>query len=337
MFLHTNTPPELRTRTSHALRTCSSASYGVRMNKILIPLLTLPLLFGAVPAAQAACQAADQSNCNGASNDGSGVDVWGNNDSESSSTTDGGTTTGGGSSTPGGTTKTGGTPAQGSKGSTKPLSAAQTAFFAAKRELKANEPTCASYGTCKPASPGKVTTTSGTSTGGTTTKKAPVTITRTVTTTDIARFVPRAPGAFSEPAVWTVAKVPTNFVLRVEPHIVTGKLLGLNAEVKFTPIGSRWTHSDGAVVDAPTIGATWAALGQAEFTPTATSHVYATMGSYTIGTAVIYRAEYRVGTSDWKPVSGTLTVAGPPLHLIAYGSRTALVERTCLQGNGPGC
>ena len=57
---------------------------------------------------------------------------------------------------------------------------------------------------------------------------------------------------------------------------------------------------------AATPGATWAALGQREFTETATSHVYAESGDYTVDVEAVLRAEYRFAGSPWRAIAGTL-------------------------------
>ena len=96
-----------------------------------------------------------------------------------------------------------------------------------------------------------------------------------VTLRDIASFRPAAPDNGMEPGGWAIEGLPANFVAGASVQVVSGTLLGQPADVRFTPVGYRWTHSDGAVVEADGPGATWAALGQREFTATATSHVYA--------------------------------------------------------------
>lgn len=160
----------------------------------------------------------------------------------------------------------------------------------------------------------------------------------TVTSRDVASFIPRAPGATSEPERWTVVDLPTNFIMSASTHTVPGTLLGFPAEVRFHPIQSLWFHSDGAQVTAQTLGAKWASLGQREFTNTATAHVYRELRSYHIDTAVVYRAEYRVNGGEWTDVEGTIRKDGPRLFLEVMGADTVLVARTCHEGHpGPGC
>ena len=86
-----------------------------------------------------------------------------------------------------------------------------------------------------------------------------------VTLRDIASFRPSAPDNGMEPGGWAIEGLPANFVAGASVQVVSGTLLGQPADVRFTPVGYRWTHSDGAVVEGDGPGATWAALGQREF------------------------------------------------------------------------
>ena len=120
-------------------------------------------------------------------------------------------------------------------------------------------------------------------------------------------------------------------------QVVSGTLLGQPADVRFTPVGYRWTHSDGAVVEGDGPGATWAALGQREFSPTATSHVYASAGEYTVDLSVVMRAEYRFAGSPWRSISGTLSLAGTPQRVLVGEFDTVLTQGDCLANPaGPG-
>ena len=91
-----------------------------------------------------------------------------------------------------------------------------------------------------------------------------------MTMRDIASFRPATPGNGMEPSGWAVVGLPANFVAAASVETVPGTLLGRPAEVRFHPVGYRWNHSDGAVVQASEPGATWDALGQGEFSDTAT-------------------------------------------------------------------
>ncbi|WP_169053957.1 hypothetical protein [Agromyces sp. H66] len=159
-----------------------------------------------------------------------------------------------------------------------------------------------------------------------------------VTLRDIASFRPATPGNGMEPAGWAIEGLPANFVAAASVEVVSGALLGQPADVRFTPVGYRWTHSDGAVVVASTPGTTWAALGQREFSDTATSHVYDRSGAYTVELAVELRAEYRFAGSPWRGIAGTLTVAGDPQRVLVGEFDTVLTRGDCnANPAGPGC
>lgn len=154
---------------------------------------------------------------------------------------------------------------------------------------------------------------------------------------DLASFRPAAPSASSEPAGIGIAGMPTNLVVAASTHTVTGELFGYAVTVRFTPTAFTFRHGDGTAARRTTPGATWASLGQAQFTPTATSHTYSARGEYTVTVATEYTAQVNFG-GGWRQVPGTLTLTsgGYPLRIVE--ARTALVDRTCLEApSAPGC
>ena len=155
---------------------------------------------------------------------------------------------------------------------------------------------------------------------------------------DIASFRPSPPGNGMEPAGWAVEDLPANFVADASAQVVSGTLLGRPAEVRFTPVGFRWVHSDGAVVQSATGGASWGALGVREFTDTDTSRRFPESGEYTVTVEVVLSAEYRFGGSGWVPIAGTLTVAGPGQRVLVGRFDTVLTQGDChAYPTGPGC
>lgn len=159
-----------------------------------------------------------------------------------------------------------------------------------------------------------------------------------VTLRDIASFRPAAPANEMQPGGWAVEGLPANFVAAASVEVVSGTLLGQPADVRFTPVGYRWSHSDGVIVETSTPGATWAALGQPEFSATPTSHVYASSGEYTVELAVVLRAEYRFAGSPWRSIAGTLSVAGEPQRVLVGEFDTVLTQGDCnANPSGPGC
>ena len=159
-----------------------------------------------------------------------------------------------------------------------------------------------------------------------------------VTLRDIASFRPAEPSDVMEPNGWAIEGLPANFVANASPEVVSGTLLGQPADVRFTPVGYRWVHSDGASVASSSPGATWSALGVAEFTATDTSHVYAASGEYTVTLQVSLAAEYRFAGSGWLPIAGTLTIDGAPQRVLVGEVDTVLTVGDCTAyPSSPGC
>lgn len=159
-----------------------------------------------------------------------------------------------------------------------------------------------------------------------------------VTLADIARFRPSPGIQRMEPDGWVVVGLPANVYSLVERQLVPGTLLGMSAEVRFTPVAWRWDYGDGTHAVLPTKGGTWAALGLREFDATPTSHVYRASGEYTIRLDIVYRAEYRLDGGAFTPIAGTLALPANELRITAGGAKTVLVDRDCLASpRGPGC
>jgi hypothetical protein len=151
-----------------------------------------------------------------------------------------------------------------------------------------------------------------------------------VTITDLASFSPETAMATGEPSNLGVAGLPVNFVAAASVHVRTGTLFGAPISVRFTPVGFDFRYGDGATANLATGGSSWTALGQAQFTPTATSHVYRDRGTYDADVTVRYTAEIDLG-AGWMPVDGELSVPGPVQQIRIYEAHTALVEYTCAE------
>lgn len=161
--------------------------------------------------------------------------------------------------------------------------------------------------------------------------------TPTITISDLARFAPASVLATTEPGNVGIAGMPTNFIGAATPQIQGGELFGVPLRVRFTPAGYDYTYGDGSSATVTSPGQTWATLGQAQFTPTATSHVYRAPGRYVAEVDVRYTAEVDLG-GGWLPVSGQLTTDGADQELRILEARTALVAHTCAENPaGVGC
>lgn len=150
-----------------------------------------------------------------------------------------------------------------------------------------------------------------------------------VTAADLASFMPAPPHLTSEPDGVAVAGMPANLVASADSQLIPGTLFDYDVTVRFTPTGYRFDHGDGSATESDSGGRSWGSLGQAQLTPTPTSHVYAARGWYTVTTTVFYRAEVDFGTGAWRPVSGLVSATAPGQQIRVVASHTALVEHTC--------
>jgi hypothetical protein len=157
-----------------------------------------------------------------------------------------------------------------------------------------------------------------------------------VTIEDLASFVPATPALTGEPLGLGVVRMPTNVVATASEQRLSGTLFGYAVTVRFVPTAFRFDYGDGAARTATTGGASWDALGQAEFTPTPTSHVYTAPGTYPVRVTTEYSASVDFGTGSWRPVPGVVRSTSPAYGVRVVEVRTALVDRTCLEDpHGP--
>lgn len=158
-----------------------------------------------------------------------------------------------------------------------------------------------------------------------------------VTITDVARFAPDGPVLTGEPDNVGVVGLPTNFVATASEHTVNGELFGFPVTVRFTPAAFDFTFGDDTATTTTSGGQSWDDLGQAQFTPTPTSHTYPERGTYSANVNVRYTAEVDFGIG-WFPISGEVTATGPSQEIRIFEAHTALVANTCQQAPGsPGC
>lgn len=158
-----------------------------------------------------------------------------------------------------------------------------------------------------------------------------------VTLADLASFRPASPTLAGEPEGFGVVGMPTNVVAAASEQVLPGTILGWDVVVRFTPAAYVFDYGDGSTLRTATGGATWPQLGQAQFTPTDTSHVYRSRGTYPVTVAVEYSASVDFG-NGWRPVAGYVTASTGGYDVRVVEVRTALVDRTCLESpSGPGC
>ncbi|MGW9158423.1 PKD domain-containing protein [Microbacterium sp. NPDC055665] len=160
---------------------------------------------------------------------------------------------------------------------------------------------------------------------------------RPLTITDVAQFAPAPATTVGEPGNVGIAGMPANFVAAASVHTRAGTLFDRPTSVRFTPVRFSFTYGDGGTTTTNTGGRSWAALGQAQFTPTPTSHSYRERGTYSAHVTVHYTAEVDIG-GGWFPIDGELSIDGPARQIRVYEAETALVARTCAEQPGaPGC
>lgn len=165
----------------------------------------------------------------------------------------------------------------------------------------------------------------------------PTTGTPTIVISDLARFAPASVLATAEPANVGIAGMPTNFTAAATPQVQDGELFGVPLRVRFVPAGYDYIYGDGSSATLTTPGQTWEALGQAQFTPTPTSHVYREPGVYSARVDVRYTAQVDLG-GGWIDVPGQLTTSGATQEIRVLEARTALVAHTCDENPaGVGC
>lgn len=158
-----------------------------------------------------------------------------------------------------------------------------------------------------------------------------------ITITDLASFSPAKGTVLGEPDNLGVAGLPTNFVTEAATHVRSGELFGFPVDVRFTPVAYTFHYGHGKPKTTSSPGASWESLGQAQFTPTDTSHTYAARGTYDASVDIAYTAEIDLG-AGWFPIEGRLDIAGPTQQIRIFEARTALVARTCAeQPSAPGC
>ncbi len=159
-----------------------------------------------------------------------------------------------------------------------------------------------------------------------------------VTIEDLASFRPAAPTLTGEPLGFGVVGLPANVVAAASEQRLSGELLGWDVTVRFRPAGYVFDYGDGTTIRTATGGAPWAATGQAQFTPTATSHTYRARGTYAVSVRVLYSAAVDFGSGVWRAVPGYVTADSGTYGIDVLEARTALVDRTCVEDpRGPGC
>jgi hypothetical protein len=159
-----------------------------------------------------------------------------------------------------------------------------------------------------------------------------------VTLADLASFRPAAPTLGGEPAGFGIVDMPTNLLATASEQRIPGTVLGWEVTVRFAPVAFVFDNGDGSTTRSATGGESWESLGQGQFTPTSTSHVYRERGTYPVSVTVEYAASVDFGNGSWRPVPGVVRAQAGGYDVRVVEARTALVDRTCAEDpRGPGC
>ena len=153
---------------------------------------------------------------------------------------------------------------------------------------------------------------------------APLPVITTVTSSDVADFAPAAAALSMEPNGWGILHRPVNFWVDAAPHQRTGTLFGRPISIDFSPASVAWDYGDGNGWTTQTTGASWAELGLADLSTTATSHVYTQPGPYTVTATVHWRATVHVDGRSIA-VTGDLTTTSRSAAFELYESSSVLV------------
>lgn len=165
---------------------------------------------------------------------------------------------------------------------------------------------------------------------GSSAAKAPVVNTiPSLTLSDLASFSPDQPMLTTEPAGWSVLGAETNIFVVTGQHSVTGVLLGRPIEVRFTPVNFAWAYGDGSLSRGSSAGSSWHSLGLAEFSHTATSHVYDRLGSYLPQVTVDFQVDYRWAGLGWLAVDGRVSKLASADLITLVPAHTVLVTGPC--------
>ena len=165
-----------------------------------------------------------------------------------------------------------------------------------------------------------------------------VVIPDTIDVSELLHFTPPAPSVASEPAGVAIVGMPMNVVVPAKASSSSGTLLGFPVTVAFTPERLAIDYGDGSTAQVAADSASWDSLGQAEFTPTSTSHAYAQRGRYTVSVRVLSSAVVSFGPYGTVPVDGLVASAAAQTTVRAVTADTGLVDETCAEDpHGPGC
>lgn len=152
---------------------------------------------------------------------------------------------------------------------------------------------------------------------------------RSFTISDVLTLAPASVTLAAEPSTWSIVGSHTNFFTTATKHAAAGTVLGHPITVTFTPVSYRWDSGDGTTRETTTPGASWAALGQEDFTATATSHVYREKANVQASVTVTYTASVTLANGASIPVTGTLDRASAAVPIELFTADTVITVGDC--------
>lgn len=152
---------------------------------------------------------------------------------------------------------------------------------------------------------------------------------RSFTISDVLTLAPASVTLTAEPSTWSIVGSHTNFFTTATRHSAAGTVLGHPVTATFTPVSYRWNSGDGTTRETTTPGASWAALGQEDFTATATSHVYREKATVQASVTVVYAASVTLANGASIPVTGTLDRASAAVPIELFTADTVITVGDC--------
>lgn len=115
----------------------------------------------------------------------------------------------------------------------------------------------------------------------------------------------------------TLVNFDTNFYTETDTFSRTVRLLGQQVEFRISPSQFGWRFGDGETMTSASAGAPYPDL---EIT-----HNYRQRGGVSPSVDTTYSADFRVDGGPWRPVPGTVTIAGATMALDVVEATPTLV------------
>ena len=115
----------------------------------------------------------------------------------------------------------------------------------------------------------------------------------------------------------TLVNFETNFFTEAGRFRRVVVVLGQRVELEIWPESYRWVYGDGASEATSSPGAPYPDLE--------VTHAYLRKGRVAPRVDVTWRADFRVGGGRWRPVDGSVTIAGAPVPLRVLEAQPNLV------------